>query len=148
MRARRRGDDDRDFFAPVCGSYGQQRNDKLNGFAGLAVALACVEAAVTALWTMQNGYAQCTRAGLDAITQHLTGLRSEQVDALRGKLCIRIHRDVEVTEAAKGPRPLVSQAFCSALPVAYGRSVPAPHWKAFGSQSWKQRTKPRWRPPC
>ena len=124
----------RNYFAPVRGSYGQTAERQLDGLAELGVALAdALKQPLTALWTMQNGYAQCTRAGLDAITQHLTGLRLEQVDALRGKLCIRIHRDVEVTEAAKGPRPLVSQAFCSALPVAYGRSVPAPHWKAFGS---------------
>jgi hypothetical protein len=88
---------------------------------------------VEALWKMQNGYAQCTRAGLDAITKHLKGLRPEQVDGLRGRLCIGIHRDVEATEAAGDPRPLVSQAFCSALPVAYSRSVPPPHWEAFGS---------------
>ena len=29
-------------------------------------------------------------------------------------------------------RPVVSQAFCSALPVAYSR-VPSAHWKAFAS---------------
>ena len=32
--------------------------------------------------------------------------------------CIGLHRDVEVTEAAGERRPVVSQAFCSALPVA------------------------------
>ena len=42
------------------------------------------------------------------------------------------HRDVEVTEAAGEERPVVSQAFCSALPVAYTR-VPASHWQAFAS---------------
>jgi hypothetical protein len=30
-------------------------------------------------------------------------------------------------------RPLVSHAFCSALPVNYNRSVPRAHWEAFGS---------------
>jgi hypothetical protein len=40
---------------------------------------------------------------------------------------------VEVTEAAGDPRRLVSQAFCSALPVAYKRNVPALHWREFGS---------------
>jgi hypothetical protein len=82
---------------------------------------------------MQNGYALCTRAGLDAIAEHLGALQPEQVDILRGKLCIGLHRDVEVTDAAGEHRPLVSQAFCSALPVAYNRSVPRPHWEAFAS---------------
>src|ERR1035437_10545 len=59
-------------------------------------------------------------------------LQPKQVDILRGKLCIGIHRDVEVTDAAGEHRPLVSQAFCSALPVAYTR-VPPSHWEAFAS---------------
>jgi hypothetical protein len=89
---------------------------------------------VEALWEMQNGYAHCTCAGLDAIANHLRALDSEQVDLLRGKLRIGIHSDVEVTDAAGEHRPLVSQAFCSALPVAYySSSVPTPHWEAFGS---------------
>jgi hypothetical protein len=50
----------------------------------------------------------------------------------RGKLCIGVHRDVEVTDAAEEHRPLVSQAFCSALPVAYSR-VPPHHWEPFAS---------------
>ena len=87
---------------------------------------------VNALWKMQNGYALCTRAGLDAIAEHLGALQPEQIDILRGKLCIGIHRDVEVTDAAGEHRPLVSQAFCSALPVAYTR-VPPSHWKPFAS---------------
>jgi hypothetical protein len=72
------------------------------------------------------------RTGLDAIAEHLGTLTPEQVDVLRGKLCIGIHRDLEVTDAAGEHRPLVSQAFCSALPVAYTR-VPLFHWEAFGS---------------
>ena len=71
------------------------------------------------------GYALCTRSGLDAIAKHLGALQPEQVDILRGKLCIGLHRDVEVTDAAGEHRPLVSQAFCSALPVAYTRVPPS-----------------------
>ena len=43
-----------------------------------------------------------------------------------------MHRDVEVTDVAGEHRPLVSQAFCSALPVAY-TGVPPAHWEAFAS---------------
>jgi len=68
------------------------------------------------LWKMQNGYALCSRAGLDAIAEYLGALQQEQVDILRGKLCIGVHRDVEVTDAAGEHRSLVSQAFCSAPP--------------------------------
>ena len=81
---------------------------------------------------MQNGYALCTRSGLDAIAEHIEKLQPQQVDILHGKLCIGVHRDVEVTDAAGEHRPLVSQAFCSALPVAYSRVSPS-YWEAFAS---------------
>lgn len=38
---------------------------------------------------------------------------------MRGKLRIGLQRNVEVTDVQAGPRRYVSQAFCSALPVAY-----------------------------
>ena len=124
----------RNYFAPVGDGHGQTTERQLDGLAELGDALAgALNQPIDALWTMQNGYAQCTRAGLDAIAKHLGSMPSEKVDALRGKLRIGIHRDVEVTEAEGEPPPLVSQVFCSALPVAYNRSVPLPHWKAFGS---------------
>src|SRR5262249_12301483 len=71
-----------------------------------------------------------TRIGLDAIAQYLQTLQPQQLDMLRGKLRIGIHTDVEVTDDTTDNRPLVSQAFCSALPVAY-TGVPASHWAPF-----------------
>ena len=43
-----------------------------------------------------------------------------------------MHSDVEVTDVEGEHRPSVSQAFCSALPVAYTR-VQSFHWEAFAS---------------
>jgi hypothetical protein len=43
-----------------------------------------------------------------------------------------MHRDVEVTDCTGEPRPIVSQAFCSALPVAYSQ-VERQHWEPFAS---------------
>jgi hypothetical protein len=76
--------------------------------------------------------ALCTRAGLDAIAKHLASLTSAEIDTVRSLLRIGVHTDVEVTEAVRPQRPMVSQAFCSALPVAYGQ-VPPVHWQAFAS---------------
>jgi hypothetical protein len=81
---------------------------------------------------MRNGYALCTGEGLDAIAGHLGTLQPDQVDLLRGKLRIGVHSGVEVTDAEPEQRPLVSQAFCSALPVAYTQ-VPPAHWRPFAS---------------
>ena len=121
----------RNYFAPVGGSEGQTAREQLDGLTDLGEALSrATKLSVGELWTMQNGYALGTRTGLDAIAQHLGTLAKDQLDVLRGKLRIGIHHDVEVTEAAGPDRPRVSQAFCSALPVAYSRIPPA-HWTPF-----------------
>jgi hypothetical protein len=114
----------RNYFVPVNVSHGQNAERQLDGLADLGSALAAaLNQPIDALWEMKNGYALCPRAGLNSIAQHLNSLQSEQIDILRGKLCVGIHQDVEVTEGER--RPLVSQAFCSALPVAY-RHTPCP----------------------
>jgi hypothetical protein len=43
-----------------------------------------------------------------------------------------IHRDVEVTDTEGEHRPVVSQAFCSALPIAY-TGVSSTHWRPFAA---------------
>ena len=123
----------RNYFALVDGSEGQTTERQLDGLAVLGKTLgAALNRPVKALWDMQNGYALCTRAGLDGITEHLSALQPDQLDILRGQLRIGIHRDVEVTDAEGERRPVVSQAFCSALPVAY-TNVPPSCWEAFAS---------------
>src|SRR5664280_3521839 len=68
----------RNYFAPVGGGFGQTADRQLDGLAELGDVLAgALNQPIEALWKMQNGYAQCTRAGLDAITKHLKGLRPE-----------------------------------------------------------------------
>lgn len=123
----------RNYFVPVGSHNGQTRAQQLNGLAELGMALGeQLGLPVEALWTMQNGYALCTKPGLDAITQHLAALQAEELDALRGCLRVGVHRDVEVTDADGPVKPTVSQVFCSALPVAYGH-LPSKSWQAFAS---------------
>ncbi len=81
---------------------------------------------------MRNGYALCTREGLAAIGTHLSSLTAEATNTLRGRLRIGVHRDVEVTDAEGSPLPIVSQAFCSALPVVY-TDVARVTWQPFAS---------------
>jgi hypothetical protein len=121
----------RNYFVPVRGGTGQTRSRQLDGLADLGEALSeALNKPVSALWKMQNGYALCARFGLDAIGKYLTTLDSSRLDLLRGKLRIGVHRDVEVTDAVEEERPVVSQAFCSALPVSY-TPIPAANWKSF-----------------
>jgi hypothetical protein len=121
----------RNYFAPVADQQGQTAERQIDALAELGTALGdATGQPVTALWHMQNGYALATQSGLQAIAACLQALSEDERDALRAKLCIGIHRDVEVTDAEGELRPLVSQAFCSALPVAY-TEVPAPLWAPF-----------------
>lgn len=121
----------RNYFVPFDGGQGQTARRQLNGLADLGTTLShALDMPLSDLWEMQNGYALATRIGLDAIARHLATLSADQTDILRGQLRIGLLTDAEATEATGPDRPLVSQAFCSALPVACGR-VPVVHWQSF-----------------
>jgi len=121
----------RNYFAPVGDQIGQTATRQLDGLVDLGAELSArLGCPVADLWEWRNGYALCTQPGLDLIADHLRAIGPKQADALASKLRVGIHRDVEVTDAPSAPGPMVSQAFCSALPVAYGR-VPPQHWAAF-----------------
>jgi hypothetical protein len=125
----------RNYFVAIDGEAGQTRDRQLNGLADLGLALSSqLGLPLETLWTMRNGYAMCTRAGLEAISAHLSRLNPEQTDGLRGMLRIGVHSQVEVTDHHGEQTNCVSQAYCSALPVAYaGEHVPVQHWAAFAT---------------
>lgn len=119
----------RNYLVPVGGQIGQTRGRQLDALADLGEALAGLTGlGVSELWSMRNGYALATQRGLKAIREALAQANETSLNALRGKLRIGVHWNVEVTDGTQQPRPIVSQAFCSALPVAYS-SVPAEHWE-------------------
>lgn len=121
----------RNYFALVDGRSGQTQTRQFDGLREIGIALSRATGRdLGSLWEMKNGYALCSRTGLDAISKHLKRLGSDDLDALRGELRIGFHRNVEVTAAPGEPRPYVSQAFCSALPVAY-TSVDPDYWAPF-----------------
>ncbi|MCK1601605.1 hypothetical protein IVB02_09195 [Bradyrhizobium sp. 166] len=121
----------RNYFVPMGDQFGQTMHRQLDGLADLGTELSTrLDCSVPDLWEWRNGYALCTRQGLDLIADQLQAIGPRLADALAGKLRIGIHRDVEVTDSPSAPRPRVNQAFCSALPVAYG-GVPQQHWAAF-----------------
>lgn len=117
----------RNYFAQVGTQTGQTKAKQINTLAALGAALGHD---ATPLWTYRNGYALCSRDGLARVAQRLGAADEAARDRLRSLLEIGIHWDVEVTDAPESPGPMVSQAFCSALPVAYGESPPA-LWEPF-----------------
>lgn len=121
----------RNYFVPVGEQIGQSAEHQLDGLADLGAALSDrLGCPVSDLWQMQNGYALASRAGLDKISALLLKMDEAARSELAGLLRISLHQDVEVTDGPTSPGQLVSQAFCSALPVAYGR-VAQPHWQGF-----------------
>lgn len=121
----------RNYFAPVGDGIGQTADRQIDNLAGVGSALSALTALpVSALWDMRNGYALGTGNGLAAIGQVLAGASGEVLDELRGKLAIGLHRNVQVTDLVGAERRLVSQAYCSALPVGYSR-VPSEVWEPF-----------------
>lgn len=121
----------RNYRVPMSGGQGQTAARQLDALAPLGAALAArLGRPAATLWTMRNGYALATAEGLAAIGALLRAATEAERDALRGELAIGLHHDVTVTDPAAADGQTVSQAFCSALPVAYSR-VPAAAWEAF-----------------
>lgn len=118
----------RNYLVPIGDQTGQRTGRQLDALADIGHALA-----VDGLppWRMSNGYALCTAQELARIDQRLQAAGDAALDELRGRLRIGLHRDVDVTDL-DAPGHRVSQAYCSALPVAYA-GLPAAHWARFAT---------------
>lgn len=77
---------------------------------------------------MTNGYALPSASGLAEIGQRLSTLDESQRDVLRQALRIGLQLDTQVTHGQASQ--IVSQAYCSALPVACSRHSPL-LWASF-----------------
>lgn len=123
----------RNYFVPLGSSNGQTEKNQINTLADFERSLAegmgvIAQSALPVL----NGYALPTIEALKSIRHYLSDLDDVGRDALRNALKIGIHWDVEVTESALTSRHSVSQAFCSAMPIAYsGQS--AEEWHPLAS---------------
>jgi hypothetical protein len=118
----------RNYFAPVDGELGQTRQRQIDCLRDVGTALGNDG---EALWKMRNGYALCSEHGLAEIDRRLQALGPAGVDEVRDRLRIGLHWNVEATES-DGPPHLVSQAFCSGLPVSY-TDVPLHLWRSFAT---------------
>jgi len=115
----------RNYFAVVNGQIGQSAKTQIDCIADLAQALGNSEGR---LWEMRNGYTLASQTGLEEISGRLRGLNESEVDGLRQMLRIGIQRDTQVT--LDDCKHLVSQAYCSALPVSYCQH-PSNLWAEF-----------------
>lgn len=115
----------RNYFAPVNGQIGQSKNNQIDCLADLGKALGNSD---RRLWQMQNGYALASHRGLIDIGGRLLGAREAERDRLRQHLRIGIQWNTGVT--LDNCSHLVSQVYCSALPVAYSNLAPN-LWEPF-----------------
>jgi len=104
----------RNYFGFVNGQIGQSAENQIDCLADMGKALGNVE---NRLWEMKNGYAIPTHEGLIQISDRLRTSGENELDELRQLLRIGIQWNTQVT--LSDSQNLVSQAYCSALPVAY-----------------------------
>jgi hypothetical protein len=104
----------RNYFAPVDGEIGQSTDRQFDCLRDVGRALGNDN---HELWRMQNGYALATTEGLASINQHLNSISETDRDKIRSSLRIGLQEATEVT--IRKSQHCVSQAYCSALPVAY-----------------------------
>lgn len=118
----------RNYFAPVDGCVGQTRDRQLDCLKDLGTALGNEG---NQLWDMCNGYALCSAEGLATIQRTLDTMSHQERDPLRDLLRVGLHWGVEVTQAPPSDQ-IVSQAFCSALPISY-MPHPPELWEPFAT---------------
>ena len=111
----------RNYLVPLSGRIGQSANHQVNCLADMAAYLG-VDI------DMRNGYAFPTGAQLDEVHNLLLGADESRRDELMAQLRIGMQWDTEVTLADGGHT--VTQAYCSALPIAYAEHDPA-RWEPF-----------------
>jgi hypothetical protein len=104
----------RNYFVDVNGRPGQTANNQIDCLSGIA---ALLDNSQQRLWQMVNGYALPSAAGLEEINRKLENLDETALDAVRQALQIGLHWDTQVT--LDDASHTVSQAYCSAMPVAY-----------------------------
>lgn len=106
----------RNYFANVNGQTGQSTTNQIDCLADIGAALGNSE---NRLWEMRNGYALASHRGLVEISHRLRASSESELDGLRQLLRIGIQWSTQVT--LKDCKHKVSQAYCSALPVAYSQ---------------------------
>ena len=115
----------RNYFVELDGQLGQSEANQVDCLADMGRALGNDS---NRLWKMRNGYALPTAGGLKEVTTLLHSMSETELDAVREKLQIGVQWDTQVTLA--GSKHLVTQVYCSALPVAYS-GLDSSLWEPF-----------------
>ena len=104
----------RNYFVDINGRIGQTADNQIDCLSGIAKLF---DNSKHRLWKMVNGYALPSAEGLEEINRKLESMDEAALDDVRQALQIGLHWDTQVTLGDASHT--VSQAYCSALPVAY-----------------------------
>jgi hypothetical protein len=104
----------RNYFVDINGRIGQTADNQIDCLSGIAKLL---DNSKQRIWKMVNGYALPSAEGLEEINRKLESMDEAALDAVRQALQIGLHWDTQVTLGDASHT--VSQAYCSAMPVAY-----------------------------
>lgn len=115
----------RNYFVNVNGQIGQSRENQIDCLDEIGREL---ENSKLLLWEMNNGYALPSSEGLKLATELIQSKSDHEYDTLKSKLKVGIQWNTQVT--LNESKNLVSQVYCSALPVAYSGISPE-NWEAF-----------------
>ena len=115
----------RNYFVEISGNLGQTEKRQIDCLADVGAALGNENGR---LWEMRNGYALASYDSLMEINSKIKSATESEIDELRKLLRIGIQWDTEVT--LRNVKHTVTQAYCSALPVAYSR-FPSELWAGF-----------------
>ena len=115
----------RNYFAIVNGQTGQSGRNQIDCLADIGASLGNSE---NRLWEMRNGYALASDSGLIEISNRLQASSENALDELRKLLRIGIQWNTQVT--LNDSKHKVSQAYCSALPIAYSNHA-SNLWERF-----------------
>jgi hypothetical protein len=117
----------RNYFAVVNGQIGQNAENQIDCLASIGALLGNTG---QRLWEMKNGYALPSSSGLKEINRKLGTLDEPGLDQIRQALRIGLQWGTQVT--LEGCDHTVSQAYCSAMPVAYTGHTLEP-WAPFAT---------------
>lgn len=115
----------RNYFVPINGQTGQSANSQIDCLDLIAEAFNNEELEI---WKMNNGYALFNQNGLLHINRQIGLMNNSERENLKEKLKIGIQWNTEVTLSEQ--KQIVSQAYCSALPVAYSY-IESYYWERF-----------------
>lgn len=120
----------RNYLVDLPDGRGQTRERQIDCLADLGAALGN---AGGELWFMRNGYAMLRPEAVEKIDTMLADASTLQLDTWRDLLRIGVHWNVQVTLPESTAEQYVSQAYCSALPIAYNRAYPQSSWARFAT---------------